>query len=338
MEKIRIGVICPSEIAFRRFMPALTECPEFEYKGIAVADAHEWFGNLTDEMRLQELSKARRFVDGYGGEIFKSYTELIESPDIDAVYVPLPPAFHYQWSMKAIENKKHVFVEKPSTTNASDTKKLVEAAKQGNLAIHENYMFQFHSQLDCINQYISEGRLGDLRLIRISFGFPERAANDFRYNKEMGGGALLDCGGYTVKLASMLLGETAKIVSSRLNYIKKYDVDIFGAVTMENRDGLTAQLSFGMDNCYKCELEIWGSKGTISTDRILTAPVGYEPIIQYKDGNHPVEEIKLPADDTFRKSILYFGKCIHDPETRNLSSDALVRQAEYIDQIRRISL
>lgn len=332
--RIRIGIICPSEIAFRRFMPALSSCNDFEFIGLAIANADEWGGTYTNEIRVSELNKANEFVNNYGGTIFESYSQLIESTEIDAVYLPLPPALHFKWGKKVLENGKHLFLEKPSTTSLKDTIKLAAIANENGLALHENYMFQYHSQLDYIQKMIADDKIGELRLLRIAFGFPKRAANDFRYNKALGGGALLDCGGYTIKLASMLLGDSANVVTSQLNYTKEFEVDVFGSATMINDNGLTAQLSFGMDNSYKCDLEVWGSKGTIFANRILTAPVGFEPTLQYRYGNDPIEEIKLESDDTFKKSILHFRDSINTERIRQEDYKKLIKQSELVERIK----
>ena len=186
MGKIRIGVICPSEIAYRRFMPALKKCEGIEFAGISTADASEWNGVLIDELKKSETEKAERFISKYGGRLYDSYASLLSSPDIDAVYLPLPPALHYRWGKAALENGKHLFMEKPFTTSLDDTRELIELARSKGLAVHENYMFAFHSQIEWIKNRIAEGAVGDIRLIRIDFGFPFRGANDFRYNKTLG--------------------------------------------------------------------------------------------------------------------------------------------------------
>jgi hypothetical protein len=333
---MRIGIICPSEIAFRRFMPALTACKTFEYAGVAVADAEEWGGTLTEEMRNTELAKAQNFVDNYGGKIFGSYTELIESSDVDAVYLPLPPALHYKWGKKVLENGKHLFLEKPSTTSASDTNELILLAKKKNLAIHENYMFAFHNQIQAVNDLVASGEIGDVRLYRVSFGFPRRAANDFRYNKSLGGGALIDAGGYTIKYATMLLGESAEIKYAQMDYTDEFDVDIYGSATLTNSDGVTAQIAYGMDNNYKCELEVWCSKGFLTTGRILTAPVGFVPEMTIRKGNED-EVRKLPSDDSFGKSIVKFAECITNTQVRNENFKAILKQAELVDKFRKLA-
>ena len=335
MNKVRIGIICPSEIAFRRFMPAIKKLDCAEYVGVAHANAKEWFGDNepNEALLLSEKGKAEGFRKEYGGKVFDSYESLLTSPEVDAIYLPLPPALHYRWAKEALRNGKHIFLEKPSTTSFADTSDLISVAKEKSLAVHENYMFAFHKQISEIQDIINSGKLGDVRLYRIAFGFPQRAKNDFRYNKDLGGGALLDCGGYTIKLATMLLGETAKTVYSKLNYTDGFDVDIFGSAAMINDSGTTAQLSFGMDNSYKCELEVWGSKGFLRTGRILTAPDGFEPTAEITISNE-TETVKLSADDTFGKSIEHFCRCVRDEKVREDNYKKILKQAELVDEVR----
>ncbi len=338
MKKIKIGILCPSEIAFRRFMPALQKQADFEFVGIGYANEEEWFGTASDKndrsVLLKEREKAERFVVTYGGRLFESYEQILTASDVNAVYLPLPPALHFKWGKAVLKNGKHLLMEKPFTISSRDTKELISIAQDKGLAVHENYMFQYHSQLDWIQQAVAEGQIGELRLVRIAFGFPFRGAFDFRYNKSLGGGALLDCGGYTVKLASMLLGESAKIATSHLNNKKGFEVDIYGSATMINDEGLTAQLSFGMDNSYKCELEIWGSSGTLYTNRILTAPDGFEPTIIIKNADSEKEYI-LPSDDSFSKSLQTFSQCVVDAHIARNNMKAILKQAEIIDSFAR---
>ncbi len=333
---MKIGVLCPSEIAIRRFMPSLSQFCEIEFAGIGVNSVKERYGNdipslvEVNEMIKAENSKADVFIDTYGGKKYSSYEELISASDIDAVYIPLPPALHFNWAKMALLNGKHVMVEKPATISLNDTLELIRIAKEKKLAIHENYMFVFHSQLDTIETIINEGSLGDIRLYRISFGFPQRGQSDFRYNKALGGGALIDAGGYTIKYARRLLGDTAHITEAQLNYINEFEVDMYGSATIKNNKGNTAQIAFGMDNDYRCELEIWGSKGTLTTGRVLTAPVGFVPNAKIKR-NNDIEEILLPEDDSFKKSIDFFIQTIRDPKIREESYIDIATQAQMIE-------
>lgn len=340
----RIGIICPSEIAFRRFLPALKQVKDFTFACIGVASAEEWYGKgvsydtEAEKIRIEkEKAKAQTFLDAWGGGIIiEGYENLISSDLIDAVYLPLPPALHFKWAKLALDHGKHVFVEKPSTTDVTDTNALIELAKTKNLALHENYMFVYHDQLKALNDVVASGEIGEVRLYRISFGFPRRAQNDFRYNKALGGGALIDAGGYTIKYASYLLGESARLTTAHLNYLDEFDVDMYGSATMVSDKGVTAQLAFGMDNDYKCEIEIWGSKGTITSNRILTAPAGFEPEYTIKK-NQDYETRKLPIDDAFRKSIELFGQCIEDEETRQKEYVQVGTESRFLTEFKKIA-
>ncbi|MBQ8279961.1 MAG: Gfo/Idh/MocA family oxidoreductase [Roseburia sp.] len=339
---IRIGIICPSEIALRRFMPALQKAEGFAFAGIASCTAEERYGvresytEREQEIIENDFKKAEVFIEQYGGKLYSSYAEICESDEIDAIYVPLPPALHFRWAKYALEHGKHVFVEKPSTLYAADSRELVELAEKNGLAIHENYMFAFHKQLEEISRMITRGDIGNVRLYRVSFGFPRRAAGDFRYIKALGGGALNDCGGYTLKYADMLLGKQGKLLCATSCKDTENDVDISGAAVLANEDGVTVQVAFGMENEYKCELEAWGSTGTLRHERILTAPAGFVPTCTIKRGQE-VETITLSEDDTFLSSIQYFAKCIADETTRAESRNAIVRQAEFVDEFRRMT-
>lgn len=340
---IRIGIICPSEIAFRRFMPALMQNKELEYVGVAYATKEEWFGknSVDDEEKAQmiiksEREKASRFQECYGGKVFFGYESMLVSKEIDAVYIPLPPALHYKWAKLALECGLHVFVEKPSTTSLKDTTALVEMAKERKLALHENYMFAFHSQLEAISRVVKSGEIGKPWLYRIDFGFPKRPAGDFRYVKKLGGGALLDCGGYTLKYANMLLGGNAKVISANVNYSDEYDVEIFGAGTVCNEEGTLVQLAFGMDNDYRCDINIWGSTGTLKSNRILTAPAGFEPSYSISK-NGVSEEIKMEADDTFLKSMNRFVACVKDEDTRMNNYEEIAWQEKLVDEFVRLA-
>lgn len=339
---MKIGIICPSEIALRRFMPALQLCNDIEFVGLAIYTPEERYGssNLQQGFIMKkiqsEYEKAAEFVEQYGGKIFNGYETIVKSKEIDAIYIPLPPALHYKWAKMALEYGKHVLVEKPSTINKEDTVQLTNIAADKGLAFHENYMFLYHNQLTAINEIINSGRIGNVRLIRISFGFPMRATDDFRYDKALGGGALIDAGGYTIKYASHLLGDSAEIKSAYMNTIEGFDVDMYGSATMINKEGLTAQIAFGIDNNYKCDLEVWGSKGCLSTGRVLTAPVGFVPKAVIREGNEEAM-VNLPADDAFKKSIEHFKKCVDDYSIRKDNYSKIIRQAELVDQFKRLS-
>lgn len=337
---MRIAVLCPSEIAHRRFMPALRQVPEFEYAGVGMATPEEHLVGLDSQIPSEadirdsqnQRERTEMFVEEFGGTAYESYDAVLSDGSIDAVYIPLPPALHYSWAKRALEAGKHVLMEKPFTTSVAATKELLELAESSGLAVHENYMFAFHSQIEWVRDAIAKRLVGDIRMIRVDFGFPFRGHNDFRYSKALGGGALLDCGGYTLKLAAMLLGPSARVVASQLNGGRDLEVDLYGSAMLENEEGLVAQVSFGMDNDYRCSIDLWGSEGTLSSGRILTAPAGFEPTMTIRR-NGVEEVVTLPADDSFRKSIEHFAECIRDSDVRKARRAEILHQAELVEAV-----
>lgn len=317
MKKINIGIIGTADIAFRRFLPALKKHDSFNYIGVA--------------SRKKGSAKANKFKENFGGKIYENYDDIINDEDIDALYIPLPPALHYEWAKKALEKGKHVFLEKPSTTKLKDTIDLIEIAKGNNLALKENYMFIFHKQIERIKEIFENETFGKTRLIRASFGFPMRSKDDFRYNKALGGGALLDCGGYPIRLIMELLGDDTKLIQSSLYYEDGFEVDLYGDVVLTNGK-VNAQISFGMDNEYRCEVELWSSKGYLKAPRVFTPPVDYDVYFDIVAQNE-VNTIDIGCDDQFYNSINHFKKCILDENVRNKEYKSIKKQIELVSQI-----
>lgn len=319
MGLMRIGILGAADIAKRRFLPALKKSEIFQFAGVAVSD-------------VSRVKKAEELTSIYGGKIYIGYEELLRKSEIDAVYIPQPPAFHNKWARLAISYGKHVLLEKPATTNLQDAEALIAYAEEKNIALLENYGFCYHRQAVLVKSIIEREELGKLRLVRAAFGFPYRDCNDFRYHAALGGGALLDCGGYTVKAVQLLLGNRLKVMASQLNYEDIHDVDLFGSVMLCNEKGLTAQVSFGMDNSYRCELEIWGSEGYLSAPRFFTPPADFEAEIFIKKGMEE-QTIKVEADDQFLCTIQKFSDCIKNSEIAREAREEILCQMKLIQAI-----
>ena len=334
--RLRMAILSPADIAVRRFLPALKKCENIEFAGVGVCKPEERNG-YCEAKRVQykekqkvQREKAAEICKAYGGRIYDSMMEVILDPCVDAIYIALPPQMHYEWARKALEMDKHVFMEKPFAISLSDTKKLIDLAREHEKVVYENYMFLLHSQLITIKDLLDSNSVGDVRLMQANFGFPKRKTGDFRYNKTLGGGSLLDAGGYAIKLGTELLGESVFVSDAMLNYSGDYEVDLYGSGTLRNVNGAVMQIAFGMDNDYRCSLNIWGSEGTILTNRIFTAPDGYEPeIVLSKNGEQNV--VKCSADDSFMNSINYFLELIENACKRSHEYTSIMKQAEQVE-------
>ncbi len=320
-------------------IPAILKEPFFQYAGVAYSTREEMsFEGTADAflpMLQKKQEKAERFRQSFGGRIWEGYQALLSDPELNAVYIALPPALHFKWASAALQKGKHVLLEKPFTTCEEDTKKLVALAREKNLALAENYGFPYHTQMKIIQQWMADGAIGELRQVRATFGFPHREKKDFRYNKALGGGALLDCGGYTIRAATAVLGPEVKVLAAVSRITDGHNVDICGSALLQQKSGVSAILAFGMDHDYRCELELWGSKGTITASRIFTAPDGFPAPVELK--NTRGVEKQAAADDQFLRMIQLFEDCVVSEKTREEEMKEILLQSRLTEQVRKMN-
>ncbi len=333
---LRIGVMGTANIAKTRMIPTILATDGLEYAGTAVASDDEWDKPETEEAYLAAATRqqalSQEFLDSFGGEIYSGYQEMLKRDDIDIIYIPLPPSLHYRWGMEALKHHKHVLMEKPFTLSVKETEELLQLAEKEGLSVIENYGFPHHAQFAKIKELVENGAIGDLRLVRTAFGFPHRAANDFRYSKYFGGGALFDCGGYTLKMATQFLHEPVQLLAPTLITTEGHEVDISGSATLTDGD-TTVQLAFGMDHAYKCELELWGSAATLLAPRIYTAPGDFEASLIIKS-NAGEEVIKVEPDNQFGRIVNRLLAAIESPELSAQIRSEIRLQARLVEEFR----
>ncbi|WP_340103287.1 Gfo/Idh/MocA family protein [Rhodohalobacter sp. 8-1] len=321
---IRIGVLGGASIAEKYMIPAIQQMPE-KFKLVGVAS--------------RTRVNASRFADKFNTKGITGYLKMIDLEDIDAVYIPLPNVLHYEWVKKALESGLHVLVEKSLACSYSEVDELSRLARSYNLALIENFQFRFHSQLQEIRSILNSGIMGELRCIRSSFGFPPfRDEDNIRYSKKLGGGALLDAGAYTLKASQLFLGLDCRITAASCFMDKEKGVDIWGGgFVQDNSSDLFSEIAFGFDQHYQCSIDLWGSKGKLSTNRIFTAPPGYEPILKIENQNG-IKELTLEPDHHFCKMLNHFyEQCLkggsEEEAQLNLNQARLIKEFKTIANI-----
>ncbi|MFJ9445103.1 Gfo/Idh/MocA family protein [Kitasatospora sp. NPDC101235] len=319
---VRIGVLGTASIAWRRTLPAFAEVPGLELAAVA----------------SRELASAERFTERFGGTPVEGYQRLLERPDVDAVYLPLPTGLHHEWVARALRAGKHVLAEKPLTDSARHTRELVALARERGLLLRENLMFTHHHRHQEVRRLLADGAIGELQSLTAVFGIPPLPATDVRYRPELGGGALLDVGVYPVRAARLLLGDDLRVVGARLRTAAADGVDVAGAALLSTPDGVTAQLAFGFEHHYRNAYELWGSTGRMVVDWAFTPPADHEGGIRVErpDG---VETVHLAADHQFRNIADAFVRDLaaggpERPATWAASDRDLLHQAELVDAVR----
>jgi predicted dehydrogenase len=313
---IRFGVLGCADIAIRRMLPAIARCPDAVPAAVASRDR----------------ATAETTADRFGARAFDSYEAVLDDPDVDAVYVPVPAALHAVWVERALKAGKPVLAEKPLTTSYPETVRLVAFARDAGLVLRENVLFVHHGQHRAVRHLIAEGAIGRLRGLSAAFTVPARPAGDIRLRADLGGGALLDAGVYPLRAAMLLLGAELEVVAASLTHEPGYDVDLGGAALLRRGDGVTAQLSFGIAHAYESSYRLVGSTGRITLTHAFTPPPEHRPVIRLvgRDGER---EVIRPAEDQCAAAVASFVAAVR--EGRHGADDAVLTQARLLDDIHR---
>ncbi len=319
MKNLNIGIMGCAAIAERSMIPAIKEVDGWSL--VAVAS--------------RTVEKANQLAVKFDCDAVVGYQKLLNRDDIDAVYMPLPTGLHYEWIIKTLQAGKHVLAEKSIAYDYNSAREMIDLARSKNLVVMEDFMFQYHSQHKFVFDLIGKGEIGEIRVFRANFGFPPLAKGNFRYDDKIGGGALLDAAGYTVRAVQFILGDDYCVKAANLKYDPETGTNIYGGAFLDNGSGISAQIGFGFDNYYQANYEIWGSKGKIIVDRAFTPKPDYSPTVIVEKQNNR-KEYKMKPDNHFVGSIKEFRRAIIQLDTENHYRQVLA-QSKALDDIRKLS-
>ena len=316
-EQLKIGVIGCGKFAETTAIPAILDTPGlFSLAGVASRTAE----------------KANEFATRFGCAAYSGYESMLLDPAIQVIYLPLPTGLHDEWIQKSIDSGKHVLVEKSMSTGYDSAKQMIEAARKKNVLIAENFMFQYHRQMAFVVEQLRAGVIGELRQLRSSFGFPPLPRDNFRFDNKLGGGALLDAGAYTIKVAQIFLGHDLEVKSASLADTMGVGVDTMGAAHLVNNNGVTALIGFGFDHFYQCNFELWGSLGKLTATRAFTAKPGFSPDIVI-DRQGETETVSIDEDYPFKHLLEKIHLAITEKDFEPFRNEALC-QARLIQGVK----
>jgi predicted dehydrogenase len=273
MKKLNWGIIGPGSIA-NSFADAL-----------AVSEQGQLFA-----VASRDISKAQDFANKYAAsKFYGNYQHLVDDPLVDIIYIATPQSFHYQQAKLCLEAGKHVLMEKPLTINAAQADNLIKLAAGKNLLLQEALWSRFMPCFAQVMRWISEGKIGQLQYICSDIGFAFGDRPDHRlFQSELGGGALLDLGVYSIALSQLIMGEYPSEIQAMGN-IGESNVDENTSVNMYYPSGRYAQFTCTIKAQANNSMTIVGSEGRI----VLPAHFwnGNKAILQQDGG---VEEIDFP--------------------------------------------
>jgi len=163
----------------------------------------------------RDPERAKAFARRHGVErTVATYEDLVNDPDIDAVYNPLPNGLHGRWTLAALAAGKHVLCEKPFTANAEEAETVAKAAERSGLVVMEAFHYRYHPLAARMVDVVTSGELGEIEHIETALCFPLPNKGDIRYQLDLAGGALMDAGCYPVHLLRTLAGNEPEVLTA----------------------------------------------------------------------------------------------------------------------------
>ena len=206
-----------------------------------------------------------------GARILAGYDALLAEPEIDAIYIAVPHPFHAEWAIKAAEAGKHVLCEKPLALTAFEADAMMHAARKAGTFLGEAFMYRLHPQTQKLVELIKSGVIGDIRMIKSSFGFamPRFMPAHRLYANDLAGGGILDVGGYPVSMVRLIAGAAAgkpfaepdKVAG--VAHLGQSGVDEWASALLHFPDGIIAEVSCSISLDQDNMLNIFGTKGSI---------------------------------------------------------------------------
>ena len=316
---VRWGVLSAANIAVKSVIPAILASQSETLVAIA----------SRDPSRVREIMAHLPDVRIYG-----DYQSLIDDPEIEAIYNPLPNNLHAEWSIRALQAKKHVLCEKPLAVTIEEGATMIEAAQDNGVLLMEAFMYRFHPQTIWALEQVNEGRIGTVKLVQSSFSFnlmfPPRP-HDIRLQAALAGGSLMDVGCYAVNFCRAVYGQPPVAVAARVYVPDGGEVECSANAVLEFGNG-----RFGLIDCSfqlpeRQVSKIIGEAGTI------TIPVPFTP------GHREAEVIlalegqtihqRVSAVDQYRLEVEHFGACVRSGTQPSLSLEESMENLATIEAI-----
>ncbi len=318
MSKIKWGILSTASIARKHLLPAMNNAKNAEIKAIA----------SRNKEKADELAADYKNVETFG-----SYDELIISDNIDAVYIPLPNKFHFEWTERALKSGKDVLCEKPLTLSKNDTVKLFDIAEKTDNRLVEGFMYR-HREITKELIEVASNELGNIHRVKADFSYrSSRPKTDIRFQQDLGGGALHDVGCYGVDFILKLLGKPDTLFN-KFRKAKEYGVDLDGTVVFSYPD-TQAILTYSIASDGKKDVEITGEYGRIIAPGFFSwEKTGEESFYLYGGKSFSEDNTKefiFKATDLYQEEIEAVSSAfLNDMEVQPYSEESILNQ-EIID-------
>jgi len=252
-------------------------------------------------------------------ELFDNYYEAFSNCKADLSYISTINSSHYQLAKDSLISGLHTIIDKPATINFSETKELLKIAKQNKLLVTESAVYLYHPQFSKIKEIMSENNFIP-KLVTAHFSFPPMDKSNFRYNKDLGGGAFLDTSPYAVSIGRYLFDSNPQFSKIIINESTEEDVEISYSLILKYSNGRSLIGHFGFNTEYINRINILGNTFFIDIDRVFTVPDSFRNIIKLRSNNN-YQEIYSDMGNTFQLYLNHIGYCLENNSFEKLYKD-----------------
>ena len=262
--------------------------------------------------------------------VYDSYQQLLDDPQIEVVYISLANHQHLEWVTKSLEAGKHVLCEKPLGVHAIEVQAMIDCAQRCNRLLVEAVWTRWHPRFRRIVELVESGAIGEIKSIESQWGFKSEMTENYRLDPLLGGGALLDIGCYQVNMwVALTRGANDLKINNVDRKIGPTKIDLTTEVKATINDKISAQLMSSFEKDVPQILKIEGSSGTIATEAGEAFSTWREPSsLRVNDRVEDFAEV-----DAFVEMIQQVSESVATNSGWVMSTRDSLRTAQILDQI-----
>lgn len=316
--KTKWGILSTAKIGLDKVIPAIQKAYNCEVTAIASRDC-----------KKAEAAALKLGIPKH----YESYEDLLNDPDIDIIYNPLPNHLHVEWTVKALRSGKHVLCEKPIGLNRKDAEQLKNAIQLfPELKVMEAFMYRFHPQWKKTISLIKENEIGIVKSIQSSFTYYNVDPGNIRNQLHVGGGALMDIGCYCISFARTVFESEPRKVCSLIVRDEKLKTDIQTSALLDFGDGKTSQFVCSTQLMPFQRVQILGTEGRIEIEIPVNAAPGEDSFITLFKKDHS-EKIVFQAVDQYTEQAIAFAHSVIEGTNVPLSIENAFNNMQVIDAV-----
>ena len=321
VERLRWGVLSTARIGVDKVIPALQRSERGAVVAIASRDG----------------SRAEKAASGLGiARAHASYEALLDDPDVNAIYNPLPNHLHAEWTLAAARVGKHVLCEKPLGLDADEAQHMIDGCRDAGVTLVEGFMYRQHPQWVRTREIVASGRLGMVQAIQTFFSYDNRNPADIRNIAEFGGGALMDIGCYCIDLSRMLFGGEPQRVEGMLRVDPDFGTDVLSSALLSFSDGRHATFTCSTQCTPDQRVHVVGTDARLTVEIPFNAPPDrpLRLLLAAEGPQEPPEVIEVSAADQYSLQGDAFARSVLDGEAVPLEPENGVANLRIIAALR----